>query len=81
MGEIGEQLARVALHDPRSIRRLDRASRSDSGGGRALNIVPAECLFDFEVRALADFDTQQVVEQLAGYAESLLLPPTAQSDP
>jgi len=44
------------------------------GGGRALNIVPAECQFDFEVRALPSDDPQQVAEQLRDYAETELLP-------
>ncbi|MCY1443110.1 Acetylornithine deacetylase [compost metagenome] len=43
-------------------------------GGRALNIVPAECEFDFEVRALPDFDARQVADDLQSYAETELLP-------
>ncbi|MFP3561167.1 peptidase dimerization domain-containing protein, partial [Paraburkholderia sp. SIMBA_049] len=43
-------------------------------GGRALNIVPEECEFDFEVRALPGFDAQGVADQLQGYAEAELLP-------
>ncbi|MBF3170315.1 M20/M25/M40 family metallo-hydrolase, partial [Pseudomonas aeruginosa] len=43
-------------------------------GGRALNIVPAECRFDFEVRALPADDPRQVAEELRDYAESELLP-------
>jgi acetylornithine deacetylase len=39
-----------------------------------LNIVPADCRFDFEVRALPGFDPQVVAEQLQGYAEQTLLP-------
>jgi acetylornithine deacetylase len=74
LGEIGEQLARVELHDPRFDPPFSTVQTGVIEGGRALNIVPAECQFDFEVRALPDFDAQQVVEQLAGYAESQLLP-------
>lgn len=43
-------------------------------GGRALNIVPAECTFDFEVRTLPRDDAQCVVEELQRYAQSELLP-------
>lgn len=43
-------------------------------GGRALNIVPAECEFDFEVRALPGFEAQAVADQLQTYAEAELLP-------
>ena len=43
-------------------------------GGRALNIVPAECTFDFEVRTLPQDDAQQVTEELERYAQRELLP-------
>ncbi|MNH29257.1 Acetylornithine deacetylase [compost metagenome] len=43
-------------------------------GGRALNIVPEECAFDFEVRALPGFEAQTVADQLQAYAEAELLP-------
>jgi acetylornithine deacetylase len=43
-------------------------------GGRALNIVPAECEFDFEVRALPGFDAHEVADELQGYAETELQP-------
>ncbi|MEO8938455.1 MAG: M20/M25/M40 family metallo-hydrolase, partial [Burkholderiaceae bacterium] len=43
-------------------------------GGRALNIVPAECEFDFEVRTLPGFDADQVANALQTYAEAELLP-------
>ena len=43
-------------------------------GGRALNIVPAECQFDFEVRALPADDPQQVAAELQAYATRELLP-------
>ncbi|PJZ03344.1 acetylornithine deacetylase [Pantoea rodasii] len=43
-------------------------------GGRALNIVPAECTFDFEVRTLPHDDAQQVADELASYAHRELLP-------
>jgi acetylornithine deacetylase len=43
-------------------------------GGRALNIVPSECEFDFEVRALPGFDAQTVSDKLQTYADTELLP-------
>ena len=39
-----------------------------------MNIVPAECEFDFEVRALPDFDPQSVADDLQRYADDELLP-------
>ncbi|MCK1788752.1 acetylornithine deacetylase [Pseudomonas violetae] len=74
LGEIGEQLAQPELHDQRFDPPYSTVQTGVIQGGRALNIVPAECQFDFEIRALPDFDAQQVVNQLAGYAESQLLP-------
>ena len=43
-------------------------------GGKALNIVPQNCTFDFEVRSLPAQDPWQVTHQLRGYAEQTLLP-------
>lgn len=43
-------------------------------GGMALNIVPADCRFDFEVRALPAHDPREVAAQLARYAEQTVLP-------
>ncbi|OEO26689.1 acetylornithine deacetylase (ArgE) [Pseudomonas sp. J237] len=74
LGDIGEQLAQPALHDTRFDPPYSTVQTGVIAGGRALNIVPAECQFDFEIRALPDFDAQQVVDQLADYAEGQLLP-------
>ena len=43
-------------------------------GGRALNIVPAECAFDFEVRTLPQDDAQAIVAELEAFAQAELLP-------
>ena len=43
-------------------------------GGKALNIVPQNCTFDFEVHSLPAQDPWQVAHQLRGYAERTLLP-------
>lgn len=43
-------------------------------GGKALNIVPQNCTFDFEVRSLPAQDPWRVAQQLRGYAEQTLLP-------
>ncbi|WKC46840.1 acetylornithine deacetylase [Pseudomonas veronii] len=44
------------------------------GGGKALNIVPADCRFDFEVRALPGQAPQTVADELRAYAEQQVLP-------
>ncbi|MBT8764688.1 acetylornithine deacetylase [Metapseudomonas boanensis] len=74
LGEIGAELARPERHDERFDPPFSTVQAGTIKGGRALNIVPAECEFDFEVRALPDFDAQQVAEELQRFAEHELLP-------
>lgn len=74
LGEIGSRLAQPEHHDPRFDPPFSTVQTGTIQGGRALNIVPAECQFDFEVRTLPGDDAQAVVEQLHGYAEAELLP-------
>ncbi|SDB61889.1 acetylornithine deacetylase [Pseudomonas sp. NFACC13-1] len=74
LGEIGAQLAEPSRHDPRFDPAFSTVQVGVVHGGTALNIVPADCRFDFEVRALPDFDPLVVAEQLQGYAEQTLLP-------
>jgi acetylornithine deacetylase len=71
---IGEQLAQPEHHDERFDPPFSTVQTGVIKGGRALNIVPAECEFDFEVRALPGFDADQVADELRTYAESELLP-------
>ncbi|MFM0362801.1 acetylornithine deacetylase [Paraburkholderia sediminicola] len=72
--EIGEQLAQPEHHDERFDPPFSTVQTGVIKGGRALNIVPAECEFDFEVRALPGFDANQVADELLSYAEAELLP-------
>jgi acetylornithine deacetylase len=72
--EIGEQLAQPEHHDERFDPPFSTVQTGVIKGGRALNIVPAECEFDFEVRALPGFDANQVADELQTYAEAELLP-------
>ncbi|MCU1720252.1 acetylornithine deacetylase [Pseudomonas sp. 5P_5.1_Bac1] len=74
LGEIGERLARPEQHDARFDPPFSTVQTGVIKGGRALNIVPAECEFDFEVRALPGFDAQTVADELGAYAEAELLP-------
>ncbi|OEC52964.1 acetylornithine deacetylase [Pseudomonas sp. ENNP23] len=74
LGEIGEELARPEHHDPRFDPPYTTVQTGLIEGGRALNIVPAECRFDFEVRALPGFDAQQVATRLDRYAQTELVP-------
>ncbi|MGH8417901.1 MAG: acetylornithine deacetylase [Pseudomonas sp.] len=43
-------------------------------GGKALNIVPADCRFDFEIRALPSQDPGEVAQELQAYAMQQVLP-------
>lgn len=74
LGEIGGQLARPEHHDPRFDPPFSTVQTGTIKGGRALNIVPADCEFDFEVRTLPEFDAQAVVDELQRYAQDRLLP-------
>lgn len=72
--EIGERLADPVHHDARFDPPYSTVQTGVIKGGRALNIVPAECEFDFEVRALPGFDANRVANELQRYADSDLLP-------
>ena len=74
LGEIGLRLTALERQDARFDPPFSTVQTGLIGGGRALNIVPAECQFDFEVRALPSDDPQQVAEELRAYAETELLP-------
>ncbi|SDG86157.1 acetylornithine deacetylase [Pseudomonas benzenivorans] len=74
LGEIGQRLTALERQDARFDPPYSTVQTGLIQGGRALNIVPAECQFDFEVRALPSDDPQQVAEELRAYAETELLP-------
>lgn len=74
LGEIGARLAQPEHHDQRFDPPFSTVQTGLIKGGRALNIVPAECEFDFEVRALPGFDAHNVADELRIYAETELLP-------
>jgi acetylornithine deacetylase len=50
-------------------------------GGRALNIVPDECEFSFEVRHLPEETAQGYFQQVVSYAEEVLVPVMRSVDP
>lgn len=71
---IGDQLAQPEHHDERFDPPFSTVQTGVIKGGRALNIVPAECEFDFEVRSVPGFDAASVADRLLAFAESELLP-------
>lgn len=74
LGEIGTQLSASERHDDRFDPPYSTVQTGVIEGGKALNIVPADCRFDFEMRALPGDDPQEVTGQLRAYAASELLP-------
>lgn len=72
--DIGEEFAAPERQDTRFDPPFTTVQTGLIQGGRALNIVPAECTFDFEVRTLPQDDAQQVAEELERYAQRELLP-------
>jgi acetylornithine deacetylase len=71
---IGDELARPEHHDKRFDPPFSTVQTGVIKGGRALNIVPAECEFDFEVRSVPGFDAASVADRLQAFADSELLP-------
>jgi acetylornithine deacetylase len=74
LGEIGARLAEPRHHDERFDPAYSTVQVGVIAGGTALNIVPEDCRFDFEVRALPGFAPEQVADELQGFAEGTLLP-------
>ncbi|MBV4458853.1 acetylornithine deacetylase [Pseudomonas sp. COR58] len=84
LGRIGQGLKAPEHHDRRFDPPFSTVQAGVISGGKALNIVPADCRFDFEVRALPSQDPGEVAERLKAYAEQQMLPRmravSAQSD-
>lgn len=74
LGRIGLRLRAPDLQDRRFDPPFTTVQTGVISGGKALNIVPADCRFDFEVRALPAQDPREVTEQLERFAEQEVLP-------
>ncbi len=74
LGDIGTRLAQPQWHDRRFDPPFTTVQTGTIKGGRALNIVPQDCEFDFEIRTLPGYDAQEVVDELHRYARDQLLP-------
>ena len=74
LGRIGQQLKAPEHHDERFDPPYSTVQTGVISGGKALNIVPADCRFDFEIRTLPSQDPTQVAQQLQAYAEQQVLP-------
>lgn len=71
---MGQQLAAPERQDARFDPPFTTVQTGVIQGGRALNIVPADCVFDFEVRTLPQDDAQAVALELERYAQRELVP-------
>lgn len=72
LGRIGQRLQ--GQQDARFDPPFSTVQTGVIGGGKALNIVPADCRFDFEIRALPGQAPQAVADELRAYAEQQVLP-------
>ncbi|MFJ2689213.1 acetylornithine deacetylase [Pseudomonas sp. NPDC087336] len=74
LGRIGEVLKTEQHLNPSFDPPFSTVQTGVISGGKALNIVPQNCTFDFEVRSLPTQDPWLVANQLRCYAELTLLP-------
>ncbi|EGH71402.1 acetylornithine deacetylase [Pseudomonas syringae] len=74
LGRIGQGLRQPEHHDPRFDPPFTTVQTGVISGGTALNIVPADCRFDFEIRTLPSHDPYTVSQQLQQYAEHQVVP-------
>ena len=74
LGRLGQQLKAPEHHDARFDPPFSTVQTGLITGGKALNIVPADCRFDFEIRALPSQDPALVADALEAYAEHEVLP-------
>ena len=72
LGRIGQRLR--ATQDERFDPPFSTVQTGVIRGGKALNIVPADCRFDFEIRALPSQNPGEVADELKAYAEQQVLP-------
>ncbi|HEX8541807.1 MAG TPA: acetylornithine deacetylase [Pseudomonas sp.] len=74
LGRIGSQLRVPELHDPRFDPPFSTVQTGLISGGKALNIVPTDCRFDFEIRTLPNQNPYDVAQQLQHYAQHQVVP-------
>jgi acetylornithine deacetylase len=74
LADIRDRLAQREFHDERFDPPFSTVQTGLIKGGSALNIVPSECEFDFEIRTVPGFNPEAVPTELGEYAESDLLP-------
>ncbi len=75
------RLARAALTDSSYTVPHSTFHVGNVRGGTALNIVPRECEFEFEIRNLPQQDLHQLVHDIRHYADDVLLPDMRERHP
>lgn len=74
LGRIGDSLKSPEQQDCRFDPPYTTVQTGMISGGQALNIVPQECRFDFEIRALPAHDPRAVAQALQRYAQAHVVP-------
>jgi len=74
LGRIGHRIKAPEHHDVRFDPPFSTVQTGVISGGKALNIVPSDCRFDFEIRALPSHDPSDVAQELRAFAEQQVLP-------
>jgi acetylornithine deacetylase len=74
LGRIGSRLRAADLQDSRFDPPFTTLQTGVISGGKALNIVPADCRFDFEIRTLPSQNPKDIAQQLEHYAQQQVLP-------
>lgn len=74
LGRIARNLRDSRLGDARFNPPFSTVQTGIVHGGEAINIVPASCYFDYEIRALPTQAPREISRQLEQYAEQQLLP-------
>jgi len=72
LAESAQQLS--LIHDERFLPPYSTLQTGVIHGGSALNIVPQDCQFDFEIRYLPQADIRGVIEDVEQFARQQLLP-------
>lgn len=74
----------LAKHGPHDFAFSPPSSTIHTGviqGGTALNIIPRQCWFEFEIRNLPTEDTAPLLDKIKTFAETVILPEMVAIDP
>jgi acetylornithine deacetylase len=72
--DIGEQVKQNGPYDARFTPPHSTLHVGKIGGGTAVNIIPQQCEFEYEIRNIPAQDPRELSRQLEDYAQQVLLP-------